>query len=99
MVWDIVNWKLVDSINIGEPVSEFVCSATDPSLIYASTTGGKVLKWNLNDFQHPETLFKDEMPIMKIDVSTTHIVAGTSGGKVILYSLGSGQIEKAEKFT
>ncbi|MBK9190199.1 MAG: caspase family protein [Crocinitomicaceae bacterium] len=97
MVWDIVNWKLVDSINIGEPVSEFVCSATDPSLIYASTTGGKVLKWNLNDFQHPETLFKDEMPIMKIDVSTTHIVAGTSGGKVILYSLGSGQIEKAEK--
>jgi hypothetical protein len=26
MVWDIVNWKLIDSVDIDEPVSDFVCS-------------------------------------------------------------------------
>ncbi|MBK7127893.1 MAG: caspase family protein [Crocinitomicaceae bacterium] len=97
MVWDIVNWKLIDSVNIKEPMADFVNSPTDPNLFYAAGMGGKVYKWKLNDIQHPEVLFKDEMPFTRIDVSAKHLVAGTAGGKVILFNLSTNVIEKNEK--
>ena len=97
MVWDLVNWKLIDSLNVGTPVSAFVNSATEPDVIYAGTISGKVLKWNLTDFQHPVTLYSEELPITKIDASPSHLVSGGSGGRVTLYNFSSGQVEKSEK--
>jgi WD40 repeat protein len=97
MVWDIVNWELIDSVDIGEPVSDFVCSPTDPDLVYASTLGGKVMKWSLSDFQHPATLYKEDLPILKIDATDKYVVSGGSGGKVTLFNISSAQIEKSEK--
>ncbi|MBK6953757.1 MAG: caspase family protein [Crocinitomicaceae bacterium] len=97
MVWDIVNWKLIDSVDIDEPVSDFVCSPNDPNVVYASTLGGRVMKWTLSDFQHPAVLYKEDLPIMKIDATDKYIVSGGSGGKVTLYNISSAQIEKSEK--
>ena len=97
MMWDIVNWKLIDSVNIGTPVTAFVNSVTDPNVIYAGTISGKVLQWNLSDFQKPVTLYTEDLPITKIDVTTTHLVSGGNGGKVSLYNFSSGAVEKSEK--
>ncbi|MBI3136181.1 MAG: caspase family protein [Bacteroidetes bacterium] len=97
MMWDIVNWKLIDSVNTGSPVTAFVNSVNDPDVVYAGTAGGKVLKWNLSDFQKPVVLYSEDLPITKIDVTESHLVSGGSGGKVTLYNLVSGQVEKSEK--
>lgn len=97
MVWDIVNWQLIDSINIGAPVSGFVNSLTEPNVFYACTQGGKVLKWSTLDFQHPVELYKEDFPIMRIDVSKSRVVSGNSSGRVTLYNLESGSIERSEK--
>lgn len=97
MIWDLVNWQLIDSVKIGSPVSEFVCSANDPNVFYASTIEGKVLKWNINNFQNPTALFKENLPVLKIDVTSKHLVAGRSDGTVILFNLETNAIEKSEK--
>jgi len=97
MIWDIVNWKLIDSINIGTPVTAFVNSVTDPTIIYAGTMSGKVLKWSLTDFQNPVTLYTEDLPITKMDVTATHLVSGGNAGRVTLFNLTSGQVERSEK--
>lgn len=97
MIWDIVNWKLIDSVNIGASVADFVFSPNDPNVLYAATLGGKVLKWSLDNFQNPAVIFKEDLPLTKIDATETYVVAGSSGGKITLYNLTTSLIEKSEK--
>lgn len=97
MMWDIVNWRLIDSVNIGSPVTCFVNAVNEPNILYAGTLNGKVLKWNLDNFQKPETLYSEELPITKIDVTQTHLVSGGNGGRVTLFNLGTGAVERSEK--
>src|SRR5690242_13157899 len=39
MVWDIVNWKLIDSVNLSSPMGAFVNSVDDPNTFYAASLG------------------------------------------------------------
>ena len=84
IVWDIMNWKMIDSVNIGSPISAFINAPNDPNLLYASTLDGKILKWSLADFRKPIELYKEDLPIVKLDVNNTHLVSGGSGGKVTI---------------
>jgi WD40 repeat protein len=97
MIWDIVNWKLIDSVDLGAPMAAFVNSVDDPNTFYASSLGGKVYKWSLTDFRNPAVLYTEDLPIVKIDVTKTHLVSGGSGGKVTLYNLVSNTVERSEK--
>jgi len=97
MIWDIVNWKLIDSVNIKSSVSSFVNAPNDPNTFYVGTLGGKVYKWLLSDFQHPVLLYTEDLPVVKIDASKTHLVTGGSGGKVTLFNLVTNAVERSEK--
>jgi len=97
IIWDIVNWSLHDSLKVESPLTWMVNDLNDDDIFYSCSAGGKAHKWTLSNFQNPTELYKEPLPLVKIDASKSHIVTGNSAGRVTVYSLSSQQITKSKK--
>ena len=97
ILWDVVNWQMLDSVKTEQPKTWMVNDKKDPNTFYLASRDGTVEKRNLNSFQEKKTLFTDNSPILKIDVSEKHLVAGTNTGEIIVYNLPGEEIVRQKK--
>ncbi|MEX1000765.1 MAG: caspase family protein [Crocinitomicaceae bacterium] len=97
IVWDIVNWQMIDSVKIESPVTWMVRDVNDPDIFYTASESGKVFKRKYSNFQTEEELFSENSPIKKLDASKNHLVSGTSNGKISLYDLTKKEVTNSKK--
>ena len=92
--WDLVNWELEDSANVGTALTSMV--AFD-NAFYAGGKNGHVLKFDPNNLATSEKLYSQELPITKVDVFENTLVSGTSGGRVTVFNLETKEEERSKK--
>jgi WD40 repeat protein len=97
ILWDIVNWEMLDSVKISSPVNWMVTDPDDKNTFYTATKAGKVQKRTLSNFSSAEELYSEAVPILKLDAANHKLVSGNSAGKVTIYDLQSKQIIKSKK--
>lgn len=97
MMWDLVNWALIDSVDIKAQINDFVCSSNLPNEFFAVADNGKTYQWNTDNFQKPIELFKRAFPLSKIDTHKNLLIVGSTDGNAILYNLTTNTIEREEK--
>ena len=97
ILWDVVNWKMLDSVKTETHKTWIVNDKKDPNNFYLASKDGSVERRSLTSFQEKKVLFVDNSPILKIDVSEKHLVAGTNTGEVIVYNLPGEEIVRQKK--
>lgn len=97
ILWDVVNWELIDSIKISSPITWMVLDKDDPNTFYTSSTAGKVHKRSINALSQSEELYNEALPIIRLDVASGKLVSGNTGGQVTFYDLKAKKIIKSKK--
>ncbi len=90
--WDIVNWKMIDSLSIGSAVTAIVNDKENPEKFYAGTDKGKVYQFFRNELPTNKELYTQTKSITKIDATNTHIATGDDAGEMVLFSLSENAV-------
>jgi WD40 repeat protein/uncharacterized caspase-like protein len=97
IVWDIINWEMVDSVKIQSPCFAMVADPSNTDYFYSGSKGGFVQKWKFSDIANPEELYSEALPISKIECSSENIASGNKGGRLTIYNLSTKEITKSKK--
>ncbi|MBD3637978.1 MAG: caspase family protein [Crocinitomicaceae bacterium] len=96
IVWDIINWSMVDSVKISSPCVASVVDPNNNNRFYTGSKAGFVHQWNFTDLHNPVELYNEALPISKLDCSKKHLVSGNTGGRITLYDLEKKEIFKSK---
>lgn len=94
LLWDIVNWKLIDSVNIG---THFNTLRYQNGTLYGGAANGGCYSFTKGNIQQENRLFTEEFPIVQLDFYADKLAAGTNVGKVTIFNLSSGQELQSKK--
>lgn len=97
ILWDIVNWKMLDSVKIESPATCMVKDPDRPDNFYAGLKNGSTHAFNFSNLSQSNKLFNEPMPITKIDCSGKHLAVGTSSGKIVIFNLENQTVSKNKK--
>ncbi len=97
ILWDVVNWNLIDSVKTEEPYLWMVNDKKNDETFYAACKNGTVIKHSISSLERPQTLFTNKHPFVKIDASQTHLAAGTNVGEITIYNLAQKAVIKSKK--
>ncbi len=97
ILWDIVNWEIIDSVDFKSPITSMANDHNNPDIFYTGSFNGKVNSWSYSSLQNTQTLFSEEFEISQLDLSETHLVAGTNAGKISIFDLGLKEVTKSKK--
>jgi WD40 repeat protein len=97
ILWDVVNWKMLDSVKVEKPKTWMVNDKKDANIFFLASRDGTVEQRSLTNFKEKQTLFTDNSPILKIDVSVKHLAAGTNTGEIIIYDLPGNEMVRQQK--
>ena len=97
IVWDIMNWNIIDSVKIQSPCVAMVQDPNNEDVFYSGSKSGYVHKWKYSDLENPKELYNETFPISKIDVSFKYLATGNTSGKITLYDIPNEQIYKSKK--
>jgi len=89
MYWDIVNWTLIDSVTINNPINDIIFE--NENTFYTGQQGGNVKKWSTSTFTSPQQLYNCESDITKLDLHKSTLVIGTKKGTIITFDLSKNQ--------
>ena len=67
ILWSILDWEILDSLQIDAPVNTFVINSEQKNSFYSGSQSGKVHSWNDNNFREPELLYMHSKAILKMD--------------------------------
>lgn len=97
IVWDIINWKMMDSVKIKSPMTCMVMDPSDDNVFYSGSKAGYVYKWSFSDLENPVELYNETFPITKIDAYGDHLASGSQSGKITVYNTKQKAITKSKK--
>ena len=97
ILWDVIEWKMIDSVKIKSPFVSTVLDATKADLFYAGSKSGFVQKWSFSNLHSPEILYNENFPITRLACSENHLASGNSAGRITVYHLGGKEIKKTKK--
>lgn len=97
ILWDLINWKLTDSLTLTDPISTFSMGPSGSKSFLSGDTKGEIMQWTIANFRQPTLLYKHEHAISKIDCFGQLIASGDASGNAKIYDLSSNEmrIEKS----
>ena len=97
IVWDILNWKMIDSVKISSPCFAMTQSIKDNDVFYTGSKTGTVHQWKFSDIMNPVELYKEEQPITRMTCSNMYLASGNKGGRISIWSIGAKEMFKTKK--
>lgn len=97
ITWDIVDWKMIDSVKVSSPITWMVADPVRKDIFYAGYKSGSVEAFNYKSLDQHSELFKEKSAIRKLDCSGKHLAAGTSNGQITIFNLDAKVVTKSKK--
>ncbi|MCB9225031.1 MAG: caspase family protein [Crocinitomicaceae bacterium] len=87
ILWDIIDWKMIDSVKLESPITWMVSDIVNKSIFYSCDKNGSVKQWNINELGNNQELYKELFPVVRLDAAKGKLVSGGNNGKVTIYDL------------
>lgn len=83
--WNLINWKMTDSVTLVSPITAMALNPQKKGIFYAGSMDGQVYEWNYSDFTNPTPLYTHDKTVSSIDAYENLIVSGTNSGHLVVF--------------
>lgn len=97
ILWDIVEWKIIDSIKMTSPVIWMSRNPDKKDVFYTGAENGNVTEWKYADITSPVELFKDDDVVTRLDCNGGHLAIGDKSGVITLFNLETRVVMRSKK--
>ena len=91
IVWDLVNWAVIDSLTLSSPIHDFELVPNQPDQFISASHNGDVEKWAITDLSNPIKLYGTGSELNLLDVHDNLLVSGGKNGKIQIYDLAKNE--------
>jgi WD40 repeat protein len=85
ILWNLTNWKLIDSLTVGSPVKTFTNNPTSSTGFFSGDEAGDVFEWSQTSFKSPKRLYQQGNAISKLDFYNSTLVSGDVSGNLLVF--------------
>ena len=96
IVWDIINWKMIDSVKLTSPCTAIIQDPNDKDAFFTGSKAGVVQKWKYSDLNNPQVLYSEMFAITRLSSSDKYLASGNKGGRLTVYDYKGNNIFKSK---